>query len=217
MMDGETRKIWALLPGKDCGQCGFKTCAELAAFTASHSDALKRCVHLVHPPVAAPAAPELVAQEITWLDALQREYDFILEPFPEDPGPREVIVPFNPANVEKLAVKKGDILYGRPSTTGCPVTHVGVVVEEPDYFNGIITWCIVGLLAARERGREIGHYNIIAYEGLVQHNREELQIGRRYYFLPRNCVMMSRHSGLVNALAKRPNGMRARVEGIWIS
>jgi len=215
-VEDDIRKIVESLPGKNCGQCGFKTCAELAEFAASHPAALERCIYLDRS-LAVPPAPELIAQEITWLDALGREYDFILEPFPEDPGPREIIVPLNPANVEKLAVKKGDILYGRPSITGCPVTHVGLVVEEPDYFNGIIVWCIVGLLAARERGREIGHYNIIAYEGLVRHTRAELQIGRRYYFLPRNCVLMSRHSGLVNALAKRPNGMRVRVEGIWIS
>jgi len=164
-----------------------------------------------------PPAPELVAEKITWVDALDREYEFILEPFPEDPGPREVIIPLNPANVEKLAIKKGDILYGRPSMVGCPVTHVGVVVEEPDYLNGIIVWCVVGLLAARERGREIGQYSIIAYEGIVRHHRKELQIGRRYHFLPRTCVMMSRHSGVISALAKRPNGMRVRVEGIWIS
>lgn len=215
-MGGDMHKILESLPGKNCGQCGFKTCAELAAYTATHPDALERCIYLDRT-LVAPPAPELVAEEITWIDALGRGYDFILEPFPEDPGPREIIVPFNPANVEKLGVKKGDVLYGRPSITGCPVTHVGIVVEEPDYFNGVIVWCVVGLLAARERGRDIGHYNIIAYEGMVRHTQTELQIGRRYYFLPRYCVMMSRHSGLVNALAKRPNGMRVRAEGIWIS
>ncbi len=215
-MNNEINGILAALPGKNCGQCGFKTCAELAAYAVAHPAALERCIYL-EKPRAVPPAPELIAQEITWIDALQREYDFILEPLPEDPGPREIIVPFNPGNVEKLGVKKGDILYGRPSITGCPVTHVGLVIEDPDYFNGIIVWCVVGLLAARERGRDIGHYNIIAYEGLVRHTRQELQIGRRYYFLPRFCVMMSRHSGLVNALARRPDGMRVRAEGIWIS
>lgn len=215
-MTNDMHEILESLPGKDCGQCGFKTCAELAAYAVSHPAALERCIYL-EKPSAVPPAPELIAQEITWLDALQREYDLILEPLPEDPGPREIIVPFNPGNVEKLGVKKGDILYGRPSITGCPVTHVGIVIEDPDYFNGIIVWCVVGLLAARERGRDIGHYNIIAYEGLVRHTRQELQIGRRYYFLPRYCVMMSRHSGLINAMAKRQNGMRVRLEGIWIS
>lgn len=215
-MAESAREILERLPGKDCGQCGFQTCAGLAELAAVHPDALKRCTHLVHP--SGTPIPILPADDdITWKDMLGREYDFVLEPFPEDPGPREIIVPLNPLNVERLAVKKGDVLYGRPVMTGCPVTHVGVVVEEPDYLNGVIVWCIVGLMAARERGREIGHYHIIAYEGIVRHARRELQIGERYFFLPRMCVLQSRHSGLVNALAKREGGMRARVEGIWIA
>lgn len=213
-MENEARKILESLPGKDCGQCGFKTCAELAAFAAAQPDALKRCIYREKlPPATAKLWP--IAEEITWTDALGREYGFILEQFPEDPGPREIIVPLNPATIEKLAVKKGDILYGRPALVGCPVTHVGVVIEEPDYLNGAITWCIVGPLAARDQGREIGYYQIIAYDGLVRHSREELQIGRRYYFLPRTCVLLSRHSGLISALAKRDDATRVRLEGIW--
>lgn len=207
------RETLTRLPGKDCGQCGFKTCAGLAEFAADHPDELKRCIYLGQPTGPLPTAGEA----ITWKDMLCREYDFVLEPFPDDPGPREIIVPLNPLNVERLVVKKGDVLYGRPVMTGCPVTHVGVVVEEPDYLNGVITWCIVGPMAAREKGREIGHYQIVAYEGIVRHTRQELQIGQRYFFLPRMCMLQSRHSGLVNALAKRENGMRVRVEGIWIA
>ena len=215
-MEDKVCKILESLPEKNCGQCGFKTCAELAAFAASNQDALKRCIHLKKLP-AATTKFWPITEEITWADGLGREYEFILEKFPDDPGPRETIVPLNPANIEKLAVKKGDILYGRPSLVGCPVTHVGVVVEEPDYFNCAITWCIVGPLAARDQGREIGYYQIIAYDGLVRHSREELQIGKRYYFLPRTCVLLSRHSGLISALAKRGDATRVRVEGIWIS
>ncbi|MDH4286377.1 MAG: hypothetical protein OEV26_03035 [Gallionella sp.] len=207
------RAILPRLPGKDCGQCGFKTCAGLAEFATDHPDALKRCIYLGQPAASFPAA----SGDIPWKDMLGREYDFVLEPFPEDPGPREIIVPLNPLNVERLAVKKGDVLYGRPVMTGCPVTHVGVVVEEPDYLNGVITWCIVGPMAAREQGREIGHYQIVAYEGIVRHTRQKLQIGQRYFFFPRMCMLQSRHSGLVNALAKRGNGLRVRVEGIWIA
>lgn len=215
-MEESMCKIVGSLPGKNCGQCGFKTCAELAEFADMHPEALRRCLYLEMPPTAANKFWP-IEEEITWSDALGREYDFILEPLPEDPGPREIIIPLNPANVERLAVKKGDILYGRPSMSGCPVTHAGVVVDEPDYFNGVIVWCVVGPLAARESGREIGYYNIIAYDGLVRHSRKELQIGMRYFFLPRTCVLLSRHSGLVNALAKRDDAMRVRVEGIWIA
>jgi uncharacterized Fe-S cluster-containing protein len=215
MMAANVREILKRLPAKDCGQCGFKTCAALAEFAADHPDALKRCIYLDQP-VAMAASIAAPDEDITWKDMLGREYDFVLEPYPDDPGPRETIAPFNPLIIEKLAIKKGDVLFGRPVMTGCPVTHVGVVVEEPDQLSGSIVWCIVGLMAARERGREIGFYHTIAYEGIVRHARQELQIGRRYFFLPRMCMLQSRHSGLVNALARRENGMRARVEGIWI-
>lgn len=123
---------------------------------------------------------------------------------------------FNPTNIEKLKIKKGDVLFGRPASTGCPVTHVGVVVEEPDYFNGLIVWCVVGPMQARERGINIGCYTPVAYEGVVKHAKVDLQIGRRYNFLPRYCMLQSRHSGLINMISKTVQGSRIRIEGIWI-
>ncbi len=213
MMQPALDDILARLPGKDCGQCGFRTCAALAAFVQAHPEAIRRCVYLEQP--AAP--PAIAPEQITWRDMLGREYDFVLEKLPEDSGPREVILPFNPANVEKLGIKRGHVLYGRPAWVGCPITHVGLVVEEPDYFNGTITWCVVGPLAARLAGVEIGLYNPIAYEGIVRHSRTELQIGQRNFFLPRACMLQSRHSGVVSALAKREGALRVRLEGIWIS
>lgn len=84
--------------------------------------------------------------------------------------------------------------------------------------DGLITWCVVGPLAARAgKAIEIGMYTPTAYIGLVRHRRVELQIGRRYHFLPGLCMLQSRHSGLISELARRPDGMRARLEGIWIS
>lgn len=216
----QAREQWlALLPGKDCGDCGFRTCAGFAEHLLSHPEALKRCVHLgsaVEGRFQLPPAVALKAQDISWRDMLGRDYDLVLEQFPEDPGPREVILPFNPANVERLGIRQGDVLIGRPSGAACPVTHVGQVMEAPDVFNGLITWCVVGPLRGRAGGIEIGSYTPIAYEGIVRHARAELQIGRRYYFLPATCMLQSRHSGLLNVLARRPEGMRVRLEGIWI-
>ncbi len=202
------------LPGKDCGLCGYRTCRELADVILKDPSATKRCVYLEsHKEYQAPEAAE---GEVTWKDVLNREYDFVLQKFSEDPGPREIILPSNPANVEKLKIKKGDVLFGRPASTGCPVTHVGVVVEEPDYFNGLIAWCIVGPIQARERGINIGCYTPVAYEGIVKQSRVELQIGRRYNFLPRYCMLQSRHSGLINMISRTKDGDRVRLEGIWI-
>jgi len=208
----KTLDVIRSLPGRDCGLCGFRTCAELAEAARKNPELLKRCVYLE----TTGAALAAVEPETSWKDILGREFDFILDKFEEDPGPRETILPYNPANVERLGVKKGDILVGRPASTGCPVAHCGVVVEDPDYFNGLVTWCIVGPIPARERGIEIGLYTAIAYEGVVRKTRTELRFGMRYYFLPRYCVLQSRHSGLVNTISKTKDGYRVRVEGIWI-
>ena len=213
----EIKSILGKLPGKDCGLCGARTCAELAEKAFGGAMGIERCVYLHEPKSVIPAGDELREEDITWKDILGREYDFILEKFPGDPGPREVIVPFNPVNVERLGIKKGDILVGRPAWAGCPVTHCGVVMEEPDYFNGMIEWCIVGPTFAREHGIDIGNYNPVAYEGLAVFPRKELKFGMRYYFMPRYCMLQSRHSGLLNFIARTENGMSVRLEGIWIS
>jgi uncharacterized Fe-S cluster-containing protein len=210
------KEILDMLPGKDCGLCGFKTCEEFAQEVMKAPEALKKCVY--HQEKAQlPEIAGLSEQEINWKDILERDYDFILDKFPDDPGPRETILLANPANVEKLRIKKGDILYGRPAIgTGCPVTHCGVVMEEPDYFNGTVVWCIVGPILPRERGIHIGYYYIVAYEGLVTYMKKELEFGRRYFFLPRYCMLQSRHSGLINTIGKVKNGFHVRLEGIWL-
>jgi uncharacterized Fe-S cluster-containing protein len=216
MVTAQAPPLLSELPGKNCGQCGFKTCAGLAEFMVHHPDAIKRCVFRATEVTHAMSATKLRAEDIIWKDLLDRSYDFILEPLPGDPGPRETIVPFNPSVIESLGVSTGSILIGRPAGVGCPVTHVGLVMEPPRTLDGMIDWCIVGPMLARERGVEIGAYHVIAYEGTVEHARKELQIGRRYFFLPRYCMLQSRHSGVISAAAKREDGMHVRVEGISI-
>lgn len=205
------------LPGKDCGVCGKKTCDDFALSVSNGVDNIERCIHAEHP--SACCTPYgAVEKEITWKDHHGRDYDFILDKFPGETGPRETMLPFNPSVIEKLGIKKGDVIYGRPGwiSCGCPVTHVGIVVEEPDYFNGTVVWNIVGPMQSRERGINIGYYNTTAYEGLVKDTKVELKIGIRYNFLPRYCMLQWRHCGLVNTIAKTPHGTRVRVEGLWI-
>lgn len=206
----------ARLPDKNCGQCGYTTCRGFAEYAARHPEALERCVHL-YPQAPQVACPPLSSEEISWHDILDRPYDFILEQFPDDPGPREVILPFNIPRVTALELKKDDVVFGRPASVGCPVTHVGRLLEPPHPVDGTITWCVVGPMAARTGSAEIGSYMPVAYEGVVHHSRCELQIGRRYYFLPRYCMLQSRHSGLVSQIVQQEGSTCVRLEGIWVS
>ena len=231
------------LPGLDCGMCGYRTCDELQEQLPTKPDLLKRCIHLSDDrvnsePALAPASatsrqeacgtscascvqPVQITQtagQLTWRDNLDREFDFYLEHFPEEPGPREIILPHNPLITREMDIQVGDILIGRPlgMSCGCPITHCGVAVEV-DRRTGVIVWCVTGPLGPRQKGfKDLGYYIAEGYEGLVNDARCELKVGMRYYFQPRMCMLQWRHSGLVNYLSRNGKTYQVRVEGLWI-
>ncbi len=226
-------KIVESLPGLDCGMCGAKTCEQFAKTILERPEERKRCIHQSPVKARSREAPKEIATvksvctECTphgieegskWKDSLGREYDFLLETFPEDPGPRETILPHNPMLTREMNVQKGDILMGRPlgMSCGCPITHCGVV-KEVDPRTGVIVWCVTGPLASRGREiKDVGYYSAQAYEGIVKETRKELKIGMRYWYMPHRCMLQWRHSGMVIFMNKTKEGMRVRVEGIMI-
>jgi uncharacterized Fe-S cluster-containing protein len=232
------------LPGLNCGSCGFKTCDELAVKLTSSPDLVKRCIFMDTENVAGGSKDKKVdskktAQETfgcigcgtaakssamkdivdtNWVDSLGRDFDFYLEHFPEDPGPREIILPHNPMITREIDVKVGDILIGRPlgMSCGCPITHCGIVANV-EQRTGVITWCVTGPLGPRSQGyKDLGYYFADGYEGIVHQTKKELRIGERYYFQPRMCMLQWRHSGLLNYLNRNEDGWQVRVEGLFI-
>lgn len=157
-------------------------------------------------------------EQATWRDSLDREFDFYLEHFPEDPGPREIIIPHNPMITREMEVKVGDILIGRPlgMSCGCPITHCGVATSV-DMRTGVIVWSVTGPLGPRAHGfKDLGYYIAEGYEGMVKDTRAELKVGMRYYFQPRMCMLQWRHSGLLNYLNRVGDQYQVRLEGLWI-
>jgi len=230
----DVASVLAELPGLDCGLCGFRSCAELAEAAVADPKLLERCAQrgpvaprLAPLPMAPPSAPSgpcdscgfaVAVEPRDWKDHLGRDYDFVLQTFPEEPGPRETILPHNPLLTRELGIQKGDVLIGRPlgMSCGCPITHCGVVMSV-DPRTGVIVWCVTGPLRARSEGfKDMGYYSAQAYEGLVTEARSELRIGARYWFLPRRCMLQWRHSGLINFLSRTPRGFQIRIEGLMI-
>jgi uncharacterized Fe-S cluster-containing protein len=211
----------------------MRTCAEFEPRLRERPDLLERCVHLspatsgrakaaplptVGPAYGPRAVANTAAAEGRWLDTLGRDFDFYLEHFPEEPGPREVMLPHNPLIAREMDLTPGDLILGRPlgMSCGCPITHCGVV-QDVDRKTGVVVWCVTGPLGARAGGaKDIGYYSAQAYEGLITEARVPIEIGRRYFFQPRLCMLQWRHSGLVNFVSSGRDGLQVRVEGLWI-
>jgi uncharacterized Fe-S cluster-containing protein len=118
----------------------------------------------------------------------------------------------------EMNIQPGDILIGRPlgMSCGCPITHCGIV-QNADHRTGVVIWCVTGPLNPRMNGfKDMGYYIAEGYEGMVTQTRTRLQIGARYFFQPRMCMLQWRHSGLINYLNQTPNGTQVRIEGLWI-
>jgi uncharacterized Fe-S cluster-containing protein len=236
------------LPGLDCGLCGYRTCDEFQGQLTKTPEAIRRCIHLsknsiavaestampiVEPPhtacssgcascggasMTAAAQTTAPAGSLQWRDSLGREFDFYLEHFPEEPGPREIIIPHNPAITREMDVQVGDTLLGRPlgMSCGCPITHCGVCTQV-DHRTGVIVWCVTGPLGPRQHGfKDLGYYIAEGYEGIVKDTRAELKVGMRYFFQPHMCMLQWRHSGLLNYLNRLGDRWQVRLEGLWI-
>ncbi|MGV8093315.1 MAG: (Fe-S)-binding protein [Mangrovibacterium sp.] len=221
----ETHKL--VLPNLNCGACGYKSCTDFALAVEEAKTEIKKCIHIREEPkeknrqvnCLSCMTSENLGEKLEWKDSLKRDFAFILDVFEGEPGPKETILPYNPALVKELGVKKGDVMIGRPMgmSCGCPVTHCGVV-SDVDPRNGVIYWNVTGPLRPRSEGFiDIGFYVSQAYEGIIKESREPIKLGQRYWFLPRRCMLQWRHSGLVNAVTRLKDGSyKVRIEGLYI-
>ncbi|MEI6577192.1 MAG: (Fe-S)-binding protein [Bacteroidota bacterium] len=104
-------KTMELLPKLDCGACGYKTCIDFAISIDNGKDILDKCIHVADKVASKAEAKDCficakqgsgMGDKLGWKDNLKRDFDFILDCFPNEPGPKETILPYNPTLVTKL-------------------------------------------------------------------------------------------------------------------
>jgi uncharacterized Fe-S cluster-containing protein len=201
--------ILHLLPGHNCGRCGFKQCSEFAsALLAGKS--IESCPFMEQERFSSNRSRilEIVstgAEEERIIGVIDGEAaDFVLSPLPGEHSCREDLYPFN-RNVE---LKAGDTIRYRPF--GCPITHFARILRTS---NGLMTVHIIGPRHMMgEPGfepLEIGICMVAAFEGVITRGKMP-HVGETVRFLPRHCMMGKVHSGIVVSL----EGNTARIEGI---
>ncbi|HNR26108.1 MAG TPA: (Fe-S)-binding protein [Methanobacteriaceae archaeon] len=205
-------KLVQLLPGYNCGICGYARCDEFAASLLRESSKLEKCRFMFQElfDENREKAETILKEEkiitpeekiVGVLDGY--EADFILKPLPGEHSCREVLYPFT-----REELKKGDIIRYRP--LGCPIIHFGEILEEN---HGLITVHLVGPCHRVNPQvdfpfKDVGVCMVGGFHGIIEGKLPG--VGETVRFLPYHCMMQKVHSGVVVQL----EGRKAVIEGI---
>ncbi len=205
-------RVKELLPGFNCGICGYARCDEFAGALFKNWTQLEKCRFLLQEIFEENRVEleEILRQEkiipeeekfVGLLDGYQA--DIILKPLPGELSCREVLYPFT-----NTPLKEGDIIKYRP--LGCPIIHFARILSED---NGLITVHIIGPChrlddKAEFEYMDIGICMVGGFEGVVQGKIPD--VGETVRFLPGHCMMQKVHSGVVVQV----EGRKIILEGI---
>lgn len=204
--------VLKLLPGFNCGVCGYARCEEFAHALLKGETKLKSCRFLLQE-IFNEKRQELesllkeervIPEEEGYVGLLDGyEADFVLHPLPGEKSCREVLYPFT-----RKVLKAGDIIRYRP--LGCPITHFARILNED---NGLITVHMIGPCHRVDPDvdfefRDIGICMVGGFEGIIEGKLPS--VGETVRFLPGHCMMQKVHSGVLVQL----EGRRAVIEGV---
>lgn len=207
-------KSW-IPPGKDCGLCGEKGCDSFLRLVGAGRKAYDDCPFHEESPAAQPVS-HIESAGYPEQDVLGHAYDFVLVPLPGEISARKIVLPFRADLVDRMNIKTGDFVLGRPMGAGCPIPHVLQVIESDPVTGLLYTW-VVGPKYSRGRAvKDVHAYHMIGFEGLAKNIRKEPVFGCRVTFLPGLCMMSLNHTGLVNMLLQKESGLHLRLEDIRI-
>ena len=204
--------------GKNCGLCGVDNCKNFLRMVQSGEKTNECCPYFeksrINP--GKNSVSHLTEAVYPERDVLGHPYDFVLTPLPGEISARKIVLPFRSDLVEKLPIKKGDYVMGRPMGAGCPIPHVLKVIEAEMTTGLLYTW-VVGPQYSRDREvKDVTAYHMVRFEGIAAHIRKPPLFGCRVTFLPGFCMMALNHTGLVNMIMEKPYGLHVRIEEIRI-
>ncbi|ABZ83166.1 fe-s cluster, putative [Heliomicrobium modesticaldum Ice1] len=206
-----------LPPGKNCGLCGEHSCRSFIRAVHGQEKTYEDCPFYDEKHARAAADWEMEA-DYPEGDVLGHRYDFVLQPLPGEISARKIVLPFRGDLVEKLEIREGDLVLGRPMGAGCPIPHVLRVIDA-DPLTGLLTTWVVGPKFARDGQQEVkdvSAYHMIGFEGIATAIRKEPTLGCRMTFLPGFCMMSLNHTGLVNMVLEKAEGPHIRIEDVRI-
>lgn len=207
-------KHW-LPPGKNCGLCGAENCKSFLRLLNNGVKSYEDCPFFQK---RKRKVKENILEEALYAptDVLGHSYDFILHPLPGEISARKIVLPFRADLVEKMEIKKGDYVVGRPMGAGCPIPHVLKVIEAEPITGLLYTW-VVGPNYSRDREiKDVVAYHMIGFEGIAAAVKNEPAFGCRMTFLPGFCMMNLNHTGLINMILEKSCGFHVRIEDIRI-
>lgn len=208
----QRERVSKLLPGYNCGVCGFARCEEFGRALLENKADLEECRFMLQEifnenkdDLEALLKEENIIPEEKKIVGLLDKYeaDFILNSLPEEHSCRETLFPFT-----RDELKVGDIIRYRP--LGCPIIHFAEILEEN---HGLIIVHIIGPChrldeEAEFNFKDIGVCMVGGFEGIIEGNLPA--VGETVRFLPGHCMMQKVHSGVVVQLIDK----RAIIEGI---
>lgn len=209
---GQQNNVLMLLPGYNCGVCGFARCDEFAGALLRKRTQLEKCRFLYQEIFQEDSAKlqeilketKIIPDEKKIIGVMDGyEADVVLKPLPGEESCRETLYPFT-----REEIKPGEIIRYRP--LGCPVIHFAKVLDEN---HGLITVHLVGPChrldsEAEFNYKDVGVCMVGGFEGIIEGKLP--RVGETVRFLPYHCMMQKVHSGVVVQL----EGKRAIIEGI---
>lgn len=206
----KTKEIEKLLPGFNCGACGYSDCHRFSVAVNNDKISVNNCTVLQQErfknqllalqKITENNSSFSAEKQITGLiDGVKA--DFALHPLNGEPSCRETLMCLAP-----VPLKTGMTVRYRP--LGCPITHFARIVE----INGGLpdVW-ITGpgkLLGREEDVTDLGICLILSFQGIIE--GELPKVGQTVKFLPAHCMMGKIHSGVVVQLEDN----MTRIDGI---